>query len=184
MKGSKMKGYNDSYQEVEGLNPFTKEIEDRGKSMAQAAVNLGFVARVGGYFATFPEVTSDDVDTISAYSNSVTFHLAVKDSKFVHALAQFTGIKFLKKPAYDGKSIELVGKVPEDHLLATLGVENLYVSNYLPDTCKVVVKEMKPLSEGEIEMYQKLIAEGKPVFGTECGAEETFTEVEVESVQS
>lgn len=176
-----MIGYDGVYNKVEGLNPFDEEIKDRIKGMESTAKSFKFVSQLAMYFSTFPEVTSDDVESIKAYSNSVTFRLAVKDSKFVHSLAQFTGLKFVKSPNYDGQSIQLTASVPEDHPLAAMDVLSVFVTNYLPTNCKVVVKEHKPLAEAEREMYLTLLREGKPVFGTSCSAEEEETPVGVES---
>lgn len=163
-----MKGYDSSYNEVSGLNPFEQEIKDVGRSLESQAKHLAHLGGVYAYFAGFEEATSDDISGMSAYSDGLSFKLAVKDSKFVHALAQFTGLNFVKSLSYDGQSITLTAEVPEEHRLFVLGVKRVFVSGYLPESCKVVVKEYKPLTDAEREVYETLLASGRPVYATDC----------------
>ncbi len=129
------------------------------------------------YFAPFAEVTSDDIGSIIAYSSSLTFNLAVKDSKFVHKLAQFTGLDFEKRMNYDGRSLVAEANIPEGHVLKELGITQVAVSGYLPASCKTVVKEYRALDEKQAEVYRELLEKGAPVYETQCGEEEVPEEI-------
>jgi len=157
---------------VTGLNLLQEEIKDQASYLKITAERIGVLGMLNGYFSAFSEITSDDVKNMSLYSDSLTFHLDVKDSKFVHKLAQFTGLKFEKKPAYDGQSIQLVADVPKEHPLSTAGITSLSVSGYLPESCKVVVESHEPISDDLKEIYSKLITEGRPVYKTVCSEPE------------
>src|SRR5665213_376768 len=161
-----MKGHEAEYpyNPLEGLNPFKEELKEGAKTLAFSVNRLGVVAQLAAYFTPFPEVTSDDIGDISVYSSSVVFNLAVKDSKFVHKLAQFTGLNFEKTRSWTGLDLTLQAKVTEDHYLAKIGIPDISVAGYLPQTCKTVVKEYKPLDENQREVYQKLIDKGQPVY--------------------
>lgn len=160
------------YQPLEGLNPFQEELKSNAKTLEFQAMQIGILAKLSAYFAGFSEVTSDDIGSIYTGSNSITFNLAVKESRFVHALAQFTGLEFEKRRAYDGKSINLNAKVPDGHALKELGITQVFVAGYLPEGCAVVVKEYKPLDEKTAEVYKELLEKGCPVYETKCGEEE------------
>lgn len=164
-----MKGYDDAYNSLAGLNPFTESIKDQARSMKYTADNMAIMGRLLGYFGTFSEVNNDDIGSISVSLTSLFFTLAVKDSRFVHSLARFTGLDFNKERSYDGKSINLRASVPEDHELHKIGITSITVAGYLPDSCKVVVKEYTPLPDDMKKTYRKLIEEGSPVYETICG---------------
>lgn len=167
-----MKGYDSLYNQVTGLNPIQQEIKDQASYLKSTAERVGVLGMLNGYFSAFSEITSDDVNNISLYSDSLAFYLGVKDSRFVHKLAQFTGLKFEKKAAPDGQSIQLDAKVPAEHPLSGIGISYICVSGYLPKSCKIVVESHKPISDDMKEIYSKLITEGSPVYKTVCSEPE------------
>lgn len=184
-----MKGFTSTYpyEPLEGLNPIQQEISVCASYIESTAKRMSLLAQIGAYFAPFSEITSDDIksvsmtlDSVSMTLDSLSFALAEKDSKFVHHLAQFTGLSFKKGRGYDGQSLNLTATVPETHALYKLGVHSLIVFGYLPDSCKVVVKEYLPLSEATAEVYRKLLEQGAPVYETVCGGDAPGTEPEAE----
>lgn len=171
-----MKGYK-NYNPVAGLNPLEEELKGNAATFEFQAKRMAVLGKLMGYFAPFSEINSDDIGSINAYSSSLTFTLAVKESRFVHALAQFTGLKFEKTKSYDGKSITLNAEVPEDHLLGVIGITLLSVAGYLPASCKTVITEYKPLDLKQAEVYRELLEKGQPVYATDCSGEEIPEEI-------
>lgn len=154
-----------------GVNPFERAMEEDGHTLTYMAEQFGVLARIAGYFSGFSAVCSDDVKSISFGTSYVRFNLAeeARDSRFVHALAQFTGLDFVKSRADDGKSIDLEAKlIPEGHALAKIGIVQVTVAGYLPQSCRVVVKEHTPLADDERAVYERLLSEGRPIYETVC----------------
>lgn len=174
-----MKGHTSGfpYEPLSGLNPFEQELNSVASSLEYQAKLVGKAAQLMAYFAGFAEVTSDDIGSLSVYSSSLNFILAVKESKFTNKLAQFTGLNFEKVRSLDGKSIRLVSKfLPAEHPLAKLGIAEISVHGYLPASCKVVEVGRVPIDEQTKAVYEDLIANGRPTYETKCGDEEPAEE--------
>lgn len=174
-----MKGHtsNYPYEPRAGLNPFEEELKSSAETLQYVAAEQSKLARLLAYFAPFEAVTSDDVRSISVSGACLTFNLDVPDSRFVHALAQFTGLTFEKTRSYDGQSLRLKSKLlPPEHPLALLDITTVMVADYLPQSCKVVVDHHKPLEKAERIVYERLLAEGRPVYKTVCDGVEATDE--------
>lgn len=180
-----MKGHTRDYpyKPLVGLNPFNEALAENARTLEYMAQEQTRTARLLAYFATFDAVTSDDVRSISVSGGtSLTFNLDVSQSRFVHALARFTGLTFEKKRAYDGQSLRFEAKLPEQHPLALIGLTSISVADYLPDSCKVVVDGHTPLSDAERTVYERLLAEGRPVYKTVCDDVEEADASDIEPI--
>lgn len=171
-----MKGHTHDYpyEPLAGLNPFNEALAKNWRTLEHMVQEQMRTERLLAYFAAFDAITSDGVRSISISGGSLTFNLDVPQSRFVHALARFTGLTFEKRRAYDGQSLRLEAKLlPEQHPLALIGLTSISVADYLPDSCKVVVERYEPLEPATQAAYEELLTKGRPVYKTVCdGVEE------------
>lgn len=183
-----MQGFDD-FTQVSGLDAMAAAQKFSGESAKIHLENAVLFARLHGYFLAHQKgrdiLTNDDLSGIDFASYSgLTFTLKVKDSKIAHAISQFLELKLVKTFSEYSKTFDLTATVPKDHPLKFLGVDQVNVRGYMPDTCKLVEVRV-PLTEAEEKYHTETLQLGKVTYKTDCGPEtETAETTEALSVST